>query len=96
MNVEAPADVRVECYSGYRAEETPRRLYLGGRPTEVVEVIDRWLSTEFRYFKCRAGDGGIYLLRHDVAGERWELVLYQRDASIPDPGPHEAFPAGQP
>ena len=35
-------DVQVECYSGHRGEETPRRFQIGGRRVEVVEVIDRW------------------------------------------------------
>jgi len=33
--------IRVECYAGYRGEETPVRFYLGERKIEVVEVIDR-------------------------------------------------------
>ena len=68
--------IRVECYSGYRAEETPRRFFIGDRPLEVVDVIDRWLSPDHRYFKLRAEDGGVYILRQDVAKDYWELWLY--------------------
>jgi len=35
-------DVKVDCYAGYRGEETPRRFEIGGRRVRVVEVIDRW------------------------------------------------------
>jgi hypothetical protein len=71
-------DVKVDCYSGYRAEETPRRFELDGRRVEVVEVIDRWYGTDHRYFKVRGDDGAVYLLRHDETAGRWELTLYER------------------
>lgn len=71
-----PLQVRVECYAGYRSEETPRRFFLGDRPFEVTEVLDSWLAPEHRYFKVKADDGGIYILRHDVREAFWELTLF--------------------
>jgi len=71
-----PLRVRVECYAGYRSEETPRRFFLGARAVTVIEVLDCWLSPEHRYFKLRGDDGGVYLLRHDVAVGDWALTLY--------------------
>lgn len=68
--------VRVECYAGYRGEETPRRFYLKERRVEVAEIIDRWLDPEHRYFKVRGADGDLYILRHDIAGGLWELTVY--------------------
>ncbi len=67
----------VECYAGYRGEETPRRFHLGEK-AEDVEVLDRWLSPEYRYFKCRGADDATYILRQDVSADRWELTLYKR------------------
>jgi hypothetical protein len=69
--------VRVECYAGYRGEETPRRFHLGERRVEVTEVVDRWLAPDHRYFKVRGDDGALYILRHDPEGI-WELTLYDR------------------
>ena len=68
--------LQVECYAGYRGEETPRRFTIGTRGIEVLEVIDQWLAPDHRYFKVKGDDDGVYILRHDVASNRWELTLY--------------------
>lgn len=68
--------VRVECYSGHRAETEPRRLLLGSRAVTVTEIIDRWLDPRHRYFKLRGDDGGIYIVRHDTQEDRWDLTLF--------------------
>jgi RNA 3'-terminal phosphate cyclase len=39
-------------------------------------AVDRWLDPRHRYFKVRGDDGGIYILRHDTARDRWELTLF--------------------
>jgi hypothetical protein len=55
--------VEVECYSGYRAEETPRAVTLGGKRLEVAEVLSRKRLRDssthrtFEVFHCRLVDG---------------------------------------
>ena len=66
--------VLVECYSGYRGEETPRRFQDGERRVEVLEVVDRWLAPDHRYFKVAGDDGFTYLLRHDTKADSWRLA----------------------
>ena len=73
--------VRVECYAGHRGEEEPRRFMLGGRTVEIVEILDRWLSPDHRYFKVRGADNATYILRHDTRAESWELWMYQRSGT---------------
>jgi hypothetical protein len=68
--------MKVECYAGYRGEETPRRFYLGKRRVEVVDVLDRWLDPAHRYFKLRGDDNGIYILRHSTGEDTWEMTLF--------------------
>ena len=68
--------IRVECYAGHRGEETPRRFRLGEHQIEVVEVVDRWLAPDHRYFKVRGESGSLYVLRHDVESGEWELVVF--------------------
>ena len=68
--------IKVECYPGYCGEATPQCLFIGAHKIDLVDVIDRWLSPQDRYFKLRGGDNGIYILRHLVAADRWELTLF--------------------
>ncbi len=71
--------LKVECYAGYRGEETPRRFFLGRRKTDIEEILDRWIGPDYRYFKVRGEDRGIYILRLDVIEDQWELTLYDSD-----------------
>jgi hypothetical protein len=72
--------VRVECYSGHKADERPRCFYLGERRYEVKEVLDRWRSPEGDFFRVRAEDGGVYTLGHprNIPGDVWTLELSRR------------------
>jgi len=70
-------EVRVECYAGYRDEETPRRFFIGEHEVVVKEVLDRWLAPDHRYFKVRANDESTYSLRHDVEHNRWQMTLFE-------------------
>ena len=72
--------VTVESYAGHRGEETPRRLGFDGRSVELVEVLDCWLGLDHRYFRMLGDDGASYILRHDTAGNRWELTMYAAPA----------------
>ena len=73
--------IRVECYSGYRADETPLALSWGGRRLEVKEVLDRWYQGEVDpqapsadYFKVLTEDGKRHVIKHERASHAWYLV----------------------
>jgi hypothetical protein len=66
--------LRVECYAGHRDEETPRALVMDERRVEVVEILDRWLAPDHRYFRLKGDDGDVYLVRHDGTSDAWELT----------------------
>jgi hypothetical protein len=70
--------IEVDCYAGYRGEQTPRTLRLDDRCIEVDQVVDQWLAPGHRYFKVRGDDGHIYIIRHDGQSGEWELTLFQR------------------
>ena len=69
----AMSEMRVECYAGYRADETPKRFSLRGREFEVHELDGRWYSPAASYFRVIANDGNFYVLRHDEAQDVWTL-----------------------
>jgi hypothetical protein len=66
--------IQVECYAGYRGEQEPRAFTMGARRSAVVEILDRWLSPDHRYFKVRTDDDRTLVLRHDAASDEWELA----------------------
>ena len=49
-------------------------LVVDMKKVEVGAVLDRWLAPDHRFFKVEGDDGAHYLLRHDEAAGRWELV----------------------
>jgi len=84
-------NIKVDCYAGYRGEETPRRLVFGARAVEVADVIDRWYGPDHRYVKVRGADGATYILRHDLETGTWALTLFDRaTADRPAPPPAAA------
>ena len=74
--------IQVECYAGYRGEETPRYIQMATNRIEVREIVDRWLSPDHRYFKVIGSDDATYIIRHDTSAWQWELVFYQSAEGI--------------
>ena len=73
--------VRVVCYEGYRAEETPRAFLLGERRVEVVRVLDRWRGEDHEYVKLDGSDGVRYILRYDRSRDEWEIQMMESPPS---------------
>lgn len=71
--------VRVETYSGYKADERPRRLHLADRILEVAAVEDRWYSPGETYFRVLTSDGDRYVLRHTEAQDIWTLSAFRAE-----------------
>ena len=71
------AEIRVECYAGYRADERPLRFLLRGRLFEITDVEDRWYSPGAIYFRVQADDGNFYVLCHDEGMDVWTLNAFR-------------------
>ena len=71
-------EIKVECYSGYKAEQHPLRFILGGQVLEVREIEDQWYSPSAQYFRVRASDGDMYVLRHDEENGIWSLDAFRK------------------
>ena len=74
--------IEVECYAGYRGEETPRRIRMATYKIEIKEIVDRWIAPDHRYFKVIGSDDATYIIRHKTATWQWDLVFYQSAEGI--------------
>ncbi|HEV2287592.1 MAG TPA: hypothetical protein VGR81_01420 [Candidatus Acidoferrales bacterium] len=68
---------RVECYSGYRADERPLRFCIGDLIYSVERLDDKWYSPCATYFRVIAGDGNTYVLRHGEADDIWSIEAFR-------------------
>jgi len=71
--------VQVQCYSGWKADEQPVRFQLGSRQYVVEEVVDQWYGPDETFFKVRADDGNLYILRHRAAEDEWSLEAFRQN-----------------
>ena len=75
-------EIKVECHAGYKVSEYPRRFFWDDIRFEIEEILDRWyqgdLNPEFppaNYFKVRASNQKIYILKHETETDRWFLWI---------------------
>lgn len=73
----------VESYSGHRGEQEPRAFRMGERRLGVIEIVDRWIGPDYRYFRVSADDGNLYVLRRDDAKDEWTLGAFTRAGPRP-------------
>lgn len=74
--------ISVECYSGYKVNETPRAFTFRGRRYKIIEVIDRWYEDGIKsnlpqldYFRVKADDKQEYILRYNSLYDKWAILV---------------------
>ncbi len=82
-------DIEVECYSGYKGQESPQAFVHLGRRFEIEEILDRWYeggldpkAPRQDYFRVKTKEGEIFLLRHTPRFQAWTPCR-----RVPAPGP---------
>jgi hypothetical protein len=50
---------------------------------EVSEVLDRWYGPGYECFKVRADDDNLYILRHQLGEDTWELDAFRAECNAP-------------
>jgi len=72
--------LEVECYSGFKGDERPVRFLLGERLYLVEEILDQWYGPQDIFFKVRADDGNLYILRRETSHPEatWHLVSFRQ------------------
>jgi hypothetical protein len=75
--------LNVECYSGRKANERPVRFRLKARQYAVEAVLDQWYEPESIFYKVRADDGNLYILRQQTStpAGTWDLVSFREQKS---------------
>jgi hypothetical protein len=76
--------LKVECYTGSQFQKNPVAFILKDSRYKVEEIIDRWYGEGSSYFKVKADDDNIYLLKYDKRSGRWEWVFYQNPKKMND------------
>ena len=72
-------EIHVKCYAGHRGDQRPLRFSFHGRKFDVTELDDQWYSPDATYFRVRANDGNLYLLRHDEGKDLWTLEGFRAE-----------------
>ena len=67
-------------YAGRKAYEIPVRLRLEGHEYMVEELLDQWYGPQDVFYKIRADDGNLYILRQQTSApdKPWDLVSFRR------------------
>jgi hypothetical protein len=72
--------IKVECHSGYKANERPLAFFFQERRREVAEVVDRWYEGGLKagspgadYCKVRTTEGEVFLLRYLSLFDVWSI-----------------------
>ncbi len=67
-------------YSGRKADERPVRFWLDGKQYQVEAVLDQWYDPQGIFYKVRANDGNIYIIRQQTSTPdgTWDLVSFRR------------------
>jgi hypothetical protein len=73
--------LRVQCYAGQKADERPVRFQLLDRDYMVEEIVDRWYGPEDEFYKVRADDGNLYILRHSQTEQDWSLESFRNQTA---------------
>lgn len=77
--------LEVECYAGRKPDERPLRFCLHGHAYVVEEVLDQWYGADSTFYKVRADDGNLYILRQQtsIPDGPWDLVSFRRSPPKP-------------
>ncbi len=67
--------VDIMSFSNDREGLVPRSFQMATRLVLIWDILDKWLAADYRYFKVRAVDQGVYFLRHDLNADEWSVYI---------------------
>lgn len=69
--------LEVQCYAGQKADERPVRFRMGDSDFMVEEILDQWYGPDDQFYKVRADDGNLYILRLNRTDGEWSLESFR-------------------
>jgi hypothetical protein len=70
-------NIEVQCYSGRKAER-PVRFRGDDQDYMVEEIVERWYGPNDSFYRVRADDGSVYLLRRHTPTGTWSMESVQK------------------
>lgn len=70
----AVIQVKLESPVGSASAGKPVSFSLFDRVFAVGEILDIWYGADHTYYKLVADDGNIYIIKHNLDADAWELV----------------------
>ncbi len=69
--------VTVQCYAGYKGEQGPQRFLFEEPWLEIEEILKEWREPVTEFFRVRASDGRIYVLRRSAgaSSSNWSISV---------------------
>ena len=74
--------IKINAYSGYKANERPLNFTMGGLKVEIIKVIDRWAEPDRNYFRVQGDNGKIYTLYWDREKDLWSVEKISKPDSL--------------
>ncbi len=75
-----PVRIKVECYSGLKAELYPKYFHWDNNKFEIYEIADRWYqgnkNPDFpasNYYKVETTLGQEFIIKHELDDDEWYL-----------------------
>jgi hypothetical protein len=60
------------------ADDSAVGFRIGDRDYMVEEIVEQWYGPDASYYKVRADDDNVYLLRHDTSANTWSMESIQK------------------
>ena len=78
--------IKLQCQSGYKADEYPKCFYWKDEKFEIKEISDRWYqgnrnpeSLVANYFKVNTILNRQYIIKQEVESDKWYLIIAHPD-----------------
>ena len=70
--------IRVECHSGYKANERPIKFWIGHVLLFVDAIDEQWYGPDAMYFRVHADDRNTYVLSYNETNDEWVAETVRR------------------